>query len=79
MDIGDPDILEEGDIPPVMGRVEHLGVYVKLQKSAKAASNPETSHEDDDIILRVRSGELGKLLACCLGCIVDCVHIKFQT
>ena len=52
---------------------------MKLQKSAKAASNPETGHEDDDVVLGVGRCELSKLFAGSLGCIVDRVHIEFHT
>ena len=58
VDVGDLHHLVSGDVPTVVGVIYDLGVDVKVDIVARSPLDPETGHENDDVVTSVRGREL---------------------
>ena len=75
MDVGDLDVVVEGDVPLVVGLVDDLGVDVELHRFRWSCPDPQTGHKYNNVVAAVGSCKLGERAACCLGRVVDRVCI----
>lgn len=78
VDVGDKSSAIEGNIPKIVGTVDHLGIDVEFDRVARLAPDPQTGHEYHNVVAGEGLCESSELTARRLSSVVDCVCIVGQ-